>query len=277
MRLAEAIADAMTRLQAVSDSPRQDAEWLLGDRLGYSRAQLFTRLDHELAPVDAEFFERLIARRAKGEPVAYLLGEKGFWTFSVAVSPAVLVPRPETELLVAWALAWLNDLDAPTVVDLGTGSGVIALALKLERPDAQVTAIDLSPEALVVARGNAQRLGVAIDWQTADFGEWLLGQGAAQDLIVSNPPYVAARDPHLASLRFEPQMALTDGFDGLNALRVIIANARHRLRPGGGLMVEHGFDQRPAVQALFVEAGFDGVETRLDLGGQPRATVGRAP
>ncbi len=275
--LAHAIADASARLQAVSDSPRQDAEILLSHELGYSRTQLFTRLNEPLKAVDASRFDAQIARRAKGEPVAYLLGEKGFWTFSVAVSPAVLVPRPETELLVEWALEVLRPLPQPRVADLGTGSGAIALALKLERPDAEVTAVDLSAEALTVARGNAQRLGADLHCAEADFAEWLLQEGAMQQLIVANPPYIAAGDPHLAALRFEPSMALTDGHDGLNALRSIIAHARKRLVGGGSLLVEHGYDQREAVQVLFADAGFAQVTTRLDLAGQPRATGGIAP
>jgi release factor glutamine methyltransferase len=277
MTLAEAIADAIKRLQTVSDSPRQDAEWLLGHQLGHSRAQLFTRLDQTLSPAERSRFEAHIARRAKGEPVAYLTGEKGFWTFSVTVNSAVLVPRPETELLVEWALEWLKPQPSPAVADLGTGSGVIALALKLERPDAQVTGVDLSPEALAVARSNAGRLQASINWIEADFCEWLLTKGATQDLLVANPPYIAVRDPHLEALRFEPSMALTDGHDGLNALRSIISHARERLRAGGGLMVEHGYDQRDAVQALMVDAGFIDISTRKDLGGQPRVTGGTAP
>lgn len=275
--LARAIADASARLRAVSDSPRQDAEILLSHELGYSRAQLFTRLNEPLKGDDASRFDAQIARRAKGEPVAYLLGEKGFWTFSVTVSPAVLVPRPETELLVEWALEVLKPLHQPRVADLGTGSGIIALALKLERPDAEVIGIDLSADALAVARGNAQQLGVAIEWAEADFAEWLVTDGPPHNLIVANPPYIAARDPHMDALRFEPSMALTDGHDGLNALRSIIANAPQRLLGGGSLLVEHGYDQREAVKVLFAEAGFLHITTRQDLGGQPRATGGTAP
>ena len=277
MTLALAIADAIGRLQAVSDSPRQDAEWLLAHLLGYSRAQLFTRLDHPLPQGDLDRFKALITRRAKGEPVAYLTGEKGFWTFSVAVNSAVLVPRPETELLVEWALEWLKPLASPRVADLGTGSGVIALALILERPDAHVTGVDLSADALAVARDNAAQLRAQVDWVEADFGEWLLTNGPEHDLIVANPPYIAARDPHLDALRFEPRMALTDGHDGLNALRAIIAHAALRLRAGGRLMVEHGYDQASAVQTLMTDAGFTEVTTRHDLGGQPRATAGLRP
>lgn len=277
MTLAQALQDAATRIASVSDSPRQDAEWLLAHRLAYSRAQLFTRLQEPLEAHDAAAFEADVRRRARGEPVAYLRGRQGFWTFEVSVNADVLVPRPETELLVEWALAHLQSQTAPQVADLGTGSGVIALALQLERPDARVTGVDLSPEALAVAADNAATLGVDLIWERADFTEWLLAPGAPQDLIVSNPPYVAAGDPHLPALRFEPLMALSDGHDGLNALRALIAHAPKRLRSGGALLVEHGFDQATAVQALFTAAGFKRVETRQDLGGQPRATGGIWP
>ncbi len=275
MTLAEAIASAVPRLTAVSDSPRQDAEYLLAAPLALSRAQLFSRLDQPLSPDMAVLFERSLARRARGEPVAYILGERGFWTFSLKVTPAVLVPRPETEGLVAWALEVLDGRSTPKVVDLGTGSGAIALALACERPDARVTAIDLSPEALTVAAENGQRLQLAVRWEQADFGDWLHRPGDRLDLIVSNPPYVAAQDPHLAALRFEPAMALTDGHDGLNALRSIIAAAPRRLQSGGWLLLEHGHDQGVAVRQLLTGTGFAAIETRRDLAGLERLSGGR--
>jgi release factor glutamine methyltransferase len=277
MTRAEAIAQAIERLRAVSDSPRQDAEWLLARRAGYSRAQLFARLDEPLPPSEAQAFETDIARRARGEPVAYLLGEQGFWTLSLTVTPAVLIPRPETELLVEWALALCPPEAAPAVADLGTGSGAIALALASERPRARITAVDLSREARAVARANGERLGLPVTWVEADFAEWLTGGGPPQDLILSNPPYVAAGDPHLPALRHEPLIALTDGHDGLNALRALIAAAPLLLRAEGHLLLEHGRDQAEAVRRLFGEAGFERIETRRDLAGLERATGGRWP
>jgi release factor glutamine methyltransferase len=277
MTLAHAIANAIPRLAAVSDSPRQDAERLLAELLGLSRAQLFSRLEAALSPPVQTRFEQWLERRARGEPVAYILGERGFWTLNLTVSPAVLVPRPETEGLVEWALAVLAGQHAPRVADLGTGSGAIALALASERPDADVTGIDLSAAALAVARDNADRLRLPVTWAEADFADWLSTAPADFDLLVSNPPYIAAGDPHLEALRFEPAMALTDGHDGLNALRAIVAGALQCLRPGGGLLVEHGHDQATAVRALFVSAGFTGVETRADLAGLDRLTGGIRP
>ncbi|ULQ45715.1 peptide chain release factor N(5)-glutamine methyltransferase [Flagellatimonas centrodinii] len=274
MTLAQAIADALPRLAPVSDAPRQDAELLLGRLLGFSRAQLFSRLETPIPPATAAAFEVDLQRRARGEPVAYILGEWGFWTLILSVSPAVLVPRPETEVLVEWALQCLMPLSTPRVADLGTGSGAIALALASERSDIRMTGVDLCGDALAVARGNGERLRLPVQWVQADFGEWLAA-APAHDLVVGNPPYIAARDPHLPALRFEPAMALTDGHDGLNALRAIIAAAPAALKPGGWLLLEHGYDQAEPVQKLLRDAGFIDVETRHDLGDQPRASGGR--
>ena len=259
----------------VSDSPRLDAELLLGHVLGQSRAQLFVHLHEALDPKARSEFENLVRRRAKAEPVAYLTGEKGFWSLTLKVTPAVLVPRPETELLVEWALEILQGRPQPRVADLGTGSGAIALAIAVERADAVVTATDDSDAALDLARENALQLGL----QRVRFcsGSWLAALPDAQyDLLVSNPPYIARDDAHLAALRHEPVMALTDGADGLNALREIIAGAPPRLTSGGSLLLEHGYDQGAAVRALLQDAGFKEIETRRDLGGQERASAGRA-
>ncbi|AXQ28605.1 peptide chain release factor N(5)-glutamine methyltransferase [Solimonas sp. K1W22B-7] len=276
MTLSEALAWATARIGAASDSPRQDAEILLAHQLGLSRGQLFTRLREPLRPTDAEAFEEQVALRARQQPVAYLTGEKGFWTLTLKVTPAVLVPRPETELLVEWALECLAASEAPRIADLGTGSGAIALALASELPEALVIATDLSPEALAVARGNAAELGLErVGFREGHWCEPL--QGERFDLVVSNPPYIAARDEHLPALRHEPLSALTDGADGLQCLRQIVEDAPALLCPGGWLLLEHGYDQGEAVRGLLRQAGLADIATRRDLGGQERATGGRKP
>lgn len=267
------LADAQSRLRA-GDSARLDAELLLGHLLGLSRAQLITREQQVLSPADASAYAALIERRARGEPVAYLRGEQGFWSLSLQVDAAVLVPRPETELLVAWALECLADHAAPRIADLGTGSGAIALALASERADADVLATDLSASALAVACRNAQALGLTrVRFLRGHWFEPL--RGTRYDLVVSNPPYIAHRDPHLHALRHEPLSALSDGGDGLTCLREIVSAASEYLAPNACLLVEHGYDQGEAVPALFAAAGFSDVEMRRDLNGQPRATGGR--
>lgn len=275
MNIGEALMSAQAQFAPVSDSPRLDAELLLGHVLGLTRTQLFVRL-HDAVAADARSeFEALVKRRARAEPVAYLTGEQGFWTLTLKVTPAVLVPRPETELLVEWALQCVAHCQQPRIADLGTGSGAIALAIATERTDAAVTATDYSDEALAVARDNARQLGL----QRVAFrsGNWLDAlPDPGYDLIVSNPPYIARHDAHLAALRHEPLMALTDGDDGLNALREIIRGAAAKLKAGGALLLEHGYDQGAAVRALLQEAGFAQVETRRDLAGHERASGGRA-
>jgi release factor glutamine methyltransferase len=263
---------AQRRLQAVSDSPRLDADLLMQHLTGWSRAQQLTRLQEPLDTEDASRFEQLVARRERGAPVAYLTGERGFWTLNLKVTPDVLVPRPETELLVQWSLEVLAEMTAPRVADLGTGSGAIALALASERVDAQVEAVDLSDAALNVAQDNARALGLHRVRFAA--GNWLQPLDGRYQLLVSNPPYIAAADDHLAALRHEPLMALTDGADGLNALREIVAGAPAYLAPAAWLLVEHGYDQGGAVRALFGDAGFTQVETRRDYAGHERATGG---
>lgn len=277
MKVGESLMKAQARIEAVSDSPRLDAELLLSQVSGLSRAQLFARLDDVLQPADAERFDALIARRVHGEPVAYLTGEKGFWTLSLQVTPAVLVPRPETELLVEWGLELVASRASPRIADLGTGSGALALALASERPDAQLEATEASVAALAVAKTNAQTLGLeGVRFHEGHWFEPLLRN--AYDLVVSNPPYIAHDDPHLAALTHEPLSALTEGGDGLNALREIVATAPDYLAAGGWLLVEHGYDQGAAVRALFAQAQLVDVSTRRDYGGQERATAGwRAP
>jgi release factor glutamine methyltransferase len=271
--LGEALNSAQRALAAITDTPRLDAEWLLEHVTALDRTQLFTRADEVLDAAGSARFFALVERRRRGEPLAYLTGERGFWSLNLRVSPDVLVPRPETELLVEWSLLLIAELDRPVIADLGTGSGALALALATERPDAIVDATDVSAAALVIAQGNAERLGLQrVRFQRGHWLEPLADQ--AYDLIVSNPPYIAADDAHLQALQHEPMLALSDGADGLDALREIIATASAHLRRNGWLMVEHGYDQAAAVRSLFAQAGFSAVETRPDMGGQERATAG---
>lgn len=259
---------------------RLDAELLLAHVLDLPRASVVARDERELTPEEQGGFEQLLARRLAGEPLAYLTGEKEFWSLTLEVTRDVLVPRPETELLVEWALELPSFGHKPrtSVLDVGTGSGAIALAIARERPEAEVIATDVSPAALAVARANARRLGLPVRFaQGAYFAPLGVREpGAALDIIVSNPPYVAEGDPHLADLRYEPKLALTSGRDGLDALRTIVGEARAHLNPGGWLLVEHGGQQGAAVRELFEAAGFAAIETRRDLAGLERATGGRA-
>lgn len=268
------VARLLARARTLIDPA--DAALLLAHALGKPRSWLFAHADDALGEADAAHFEGLLARRAAGEPVAYLTGSRGFWTLELTVTPATLVPRPETELLVELALARLP-ADAPVrVADLGTGSGAIALAIAKERPRAQVLATDASSEALAVARGNADRNGIGN--VAFRHGSWLQPLGeAAFDLIASNPPYIADGDPHLVQgdLRFEPPMALSCGPDGLDAIRTIIRDAPACLRPGGWLLLEHGWEQGEALRALLAEAGFVEVGTERDLEQRDRISLGR--
>ena len=254
-----------------------DAEHLLLHVLARPRSWLFAHADDVVAAADAARFGDLLARRLRGEPVAYLTGSRGFWTLELAVTPATLVPRADTELLVELALARLPVAADARVADLGTGSGAIALSIAKERPRAQVIATDASPDALEVARGNARRNGIGNVAFLA--GSWLAPlAGETFNLIASNPPYIAEGDPHLAQgdLRFEPAMALSSGADGLDDIRIIAALSPAHLRPGGWLLLEHGWDQGDAVRALLEEAGFVDVATARDLENRDRVTLGRA-
>jgi release factor glutamine methyltransferase len=254
---------------------RLDAQLLLAHVLARPRAWLYAHDDAAIDAAQALTWRGLLARRAAGEPVAYLIGRKEFHGLTLQVDKRVLVPRPETELLVDWALDRLTDAATshPRVVDLGTGSGAVALAVKAAWPQADVLATDVSEDALAVARANADALGLPL--ATCRGAWWDALDGERFDLVLSNPPYIAGGDPHLPALRHEPALALTPGGDGLDALRIIVAGAAVHLRAGGWLLLEHGYDQADAVQALLREHGFDAIETRCDLAGQPRCTGGR--
>lgn len=269
-----AAALAMARTMGVD---RLDAQWLLAHVLNRPRSWL---LAHDEAPLDADQwlrFQGQLARRASGEPLAYLHGEKEFHGLTLSVNPAVLVPRPDTEVLVDWALELLRgvlaEVSSPLVADLGTGSGAIALAVKSGRPQASVVATDNSPSALAVAESNAHRLGLEVGFVAGSW--WAALPGRRFHLVLSNPPYIAAGDPHLPALHHEPASALTPGGDGLGALQQIVHGASDHLLPGGWLLLEHGCEQAEAVQRLLHAEGFTDVETRHDLGGQPRCTGAR--
>lgn len=258
--------------------PPLEARILLGHALGWTRSQLITR-DRDALPADAvAAFRQLEARRLSGEPIAYLTGQREFYGLSLIVTPDVLIPRPETELLVELALERCRELrtDAPRVLDLGTGSGAIALAIAHACPSAQVTAIDRSGAALAVARANAQRLGLALTLLESDWYGALTGQPAF-DVIVANPPYIRAGDPHLSAgdLPHEPAQALTDGRDGLSALRTIVNEAPGHLAEAGWLLCEHGYDQAEAVRDLLRQAGFGEVFSARDLAGIERVSGAR--
>ena len=269
-----ASAAQMLAAAAALGVERLDAQLLLLHVLGRpsgDRAWLLAHDTDSLAAAVRPAFERLCARRLAGEPVAYLVGEKEFHGLDLRVDPRVLVPRPDTETLVEWALQCLQGRTAPAVVDLGTGSGAIALAIRHERPDAHVTAIDRSTDALAVAAVNAQRLGLSVRFAEAD---WLEGAATDFDLVISNPPYVAAGDPHLAALRHEPLGALVSGADGLDDIRRIVDAAPAHLRQGGWLLLEHGYDQAASVRALLARRGFAEVQSRDDLAGIARCSGG---
>jgi len=255
--------------------PRLEARMLLEHVLQKPRAWM---LAHDTDPIEswqAQQYQALATRRLAGEPMAYLVGHREFMGRDFAVTPDVLIPRPETELLVETALAWLADRPEAAVLDLGTGSGVIAVSIALGAPQASVTATDASAAALQVAVRNAARLGARVDFAQ---GSWYdaLPARARYDLIVSNPPYIARNDEHLGrgDLRFEPRNALTDGADGLRDLAAIIAGAAARLRPGGALWLEHGWDQAAAVRQLLAGAGFGQVTSCRDLSGIERISGG---
>ena len=260
---------------------RLDAQCLLAHAASRSRAWLLAHGDEPVAHPAAEALRPLLQRRAAGEPLAYLLGEREFHGLMLRVTPDVLVPRPDTETLVDWAIELMAGNDQACVVDLGTGSGAIALALKHACPHADVHATDASAAALAVARDNGLRLGLPVSWHLGDWWQALADWPRERfDLAAANPPYIAAGDPHLEALRHEPRAALVpagDAADGLADLERVIARAPSRLRPGGWLLLEHGYEQASRVCQRLLEHGFCDVATREDLAGQPRVSGGRTP
>jgi len=278
--VAEVLKAAERQLSVCSDSPRADAEILLAHVSGRARGTLFAWSDQAVDAASLERYTGLLLRREQGEPVAYLTGEREFWSLNLEVNPAVLVPRPETETLVEWALELMQvraaaDSAQLRIADLGTGSGAIALALARELPHAHVVGTDVSSQALAVARRNARRLNLPN--AVFELGNWCEALGEPDptfDLIVSNPPYIPVGDPHLQRLHREPLSALTDGADGLMAIRRIIAEAHAWMLPGAWLLLEHGFDQGSAVRRLLGAAGYEAVQTRADLGGNDRISGG---
>lgn len=277
--IASALAGAQ-QLAAVSDSWRLDAELLLADVLGKRREYLVSHGEQELTATSLEQFQQLLARRQQGEPVAYILGRKGFWDFELAVTPAVLIPRPETELLVEAALELAASFSDSTLrmADLGTGSGALAIALARSNPHWQVSAVDASGDALAVARGNAERLDCAgIEFLQGSWCEPLPDSDYA--IMVANPPYVAVDDSHLQrdGLAFEPQQALVADQDGLADLAAIITQAPRCLKRDSWLLLEHGFEQRIPVAELLLAAGFVDVGCRQDYAGNDRMSQARWP
>jgi release factor glutamine methyltransferase len=259
--------------------PRLEAQILLLHALERplnDRAWLLMNGDASMPLDNQHHFNQSVQRRLTTEPVAYITGQKEFFGLTLNVDARVLDPRADTETLVEWALSCLADVPTPQVVDLGTGSGAIALALQHSRPDAHVHAVDASTEALQVAQANATRLGLGVQFHA---GSWLspFENGPPFDAIVSNPPYIASADAHLAALTHEPLSALASGHDGLDDLRAIVHQAPNHMKPGGWLLLEHGYDQAQAVQDLLGNAGFTHIQSHADLAGILRCSGGRWP
>jgi release factor glutamine methyltransferase len=270
------VAEAL-RLAHAAGVARLDAQLLLAERLGKPRSWLLANDDAALSAADAAAFLERMQRRAAGEPLAYLTGRKEFHGFTFGVSPDVLVPRPDTELLVDWGLELLRralaTIARPEVVDLGTGSGAIAISLERREPQIAMLATDTSLAALEVARRNAADLRSGVAFAV---GSWWDAVGDRRfDLALSNPPYIAPGDVHLGALRHEPSSALVAADSGLADLRAIVAGAPAHLRPRGWLLLEHGHEQADWVRGMLANSGFEEVETRVDLGGNPRCTGGR--
>ncbi len=261
--------------QIESESPRIDAEILLGFALQKNSAWLFAHSDYELPDELHDQFRKLLKRRLNGEPVAHIVGSRGFWTLDLAVTPDTLIPRPETELLVELAIAKCPPYKNLRVLDLGSGTGAIALAIAAECKNAKVIAVDKSVAAIGVAQGNARANNLSVEFRHSDWFSALENQKF--DLVVSNPPYIPEQDPHLlqGDLRFEPVTALASGVDGLDDIRAIISQAPKYCLPEAWLMIEHGYDQGEAIRALFSTAGFTNIETVQDLEQRDRVTMGQ--
>jgi release factor glutamine methyltransferase len=288
LTLAAALAEARARSVA-----RLDAQLLLAHVAGRTRSWVIAHDDHVLDTATQHRWHTLLERRAAGEPLAYLTGEREFRGLTLRVTPDVLIPRPDTELLLEWALERIDAHEHPQgvqqsgqatfagerpptrVLDIGTGSGAIALALKDARPTCEITGVDISVPALQVAQHNGERLGLPVCWRLSDGLTALADE--TFDVIVANLPYVAEGDPHLVALRHEPLLALTSGPDGLDAIRQVIATAAARLSPNGWLLLEHGWDQAEQVSACLQQHGYRHSQTRRDLAGQPRCTGACTP
>lgn len=272
LRIDEALANAVERLAPYSESPRLDAELLLTQALDVARSYLFAHPEDRLDAAAADRFFSAIKRRERGEPLAYIHGEKEFWSLTLMVSADTLVPRPETETLVQEALALVSRHQSTAVLDLGTGSGAVALAIASERPLAQLVATDISEPALTIARENARQL----DLINVDFvsGDWIAPvSDRIFDLIVSNPPYVKSNDPVLRDLQHEPISALVAGEDGLTEIRKLAEDCKNVIRAGGSLLLEHGADQEQNVHAILQNAGWSAIRCVRDLAGKPRVSA----
>ncbi|MEE4693659.1 peptide chain release factor N(5)-glutamine methyltransferase [Pseudomonas alliivorans] len=274
------IIASLLRSAELPDSPtaRLDAELLLAAALGKPRSFLHTWPERIVSTEAALAFSGFLQRRRTGEPVAYILGKQGFWKLDLEVAPHTLIPRPETEMLVEAALELVPAFAPAEVLDMGTGTGAIGLALANDRQQWKITAVDRVPEAVELAERNRQRL--QLDNAVVMNSHWFSAlEGRQFDLIISNPPYIAETDPHLSAgdVRFEPSSALTAGPDGLDDLRTIIRQAPDHLSPGGWLLLEHGYDQGSAVRELLIRSGFERIQTRRDLGEHERITFGCMP
>lgn len=274
------IIASLLRNAELPDSPtaRLDVELLLAAALGKPRSFLHTWPERIVSTEAAQTFDGYLQRRRAGEPVAYILGQQGFWNIDLEVATHTLIPRPETEMLVETALELLPGAIPHRLLDLGTGTGAIALSLAKDRPQWNVTAVDRVQEAVALAERNRQRLH--LDNAQVLTSHWFSAvEGRRFDLILSNPPYIASNDPHLVEgdVRFEPSSALVSGSDGLDDLRLIVSQAPAHLEPGGWLLLEHGYDQGAAVRELLSRHGFEQIQTRRDLGEHERITFGRVP
>jgi release factor glutamine methyltransferase len=271
--VAALLREASSQLE--SEMPRIESELLLGFILKKNNAWLLAHADDELPADSSEQFKKLLDRRKAGEPIAHILGSRGFWTLDLTVTADTLIPRPETELLVELAVSKCAQNKILRVLDLGTGTGAIALAIASECKNVEITAVDKSAAALEVARENARRNNLQVEFIQSD---WFVALTDNKfDLIVSNPPYIPEQDPHLlqGDVRFEPLTALVSGVDGLDDIRLIITQARQYCLPEAWLMIEHGFDQGEVIRALFSEAGFINIETAQDLEQRDRVTIGQ--
>jgi release factor glutamine methyltransferase len=276
--LSNTLKRAYQQLETHSDSAKFDAELLLAKVLNKDRSYLYTWPENILSTEQQQAFEELIQARIKGKAVAYLVGEQAFWTLNLQVTPDTLIPRPETELLIETALEYYSTQASLSILDLGTGSGAIALALASEFPHSQVLAVDISPAALKVAQHNAHTH--QLDNVEFLHSSWFNQIPAQQfDLIISNPPYIEANDPHLqqGDLRYEPSIALASGFDGYDAIQEIIQNSPTYLKPQSYLMLEHGYQQAATTRHYLSQANFEDIQSRQDLAKHERITIGRLP